>query len=816
MNINKAVFIEVILPLALPKQYTYAVDFEKAGDVKIGHRVIVQFGKKRIYSAIVYKIHLTKPSDYNPKLIEEIAEKDPIVTTKQLKLWEWIADYYMCTLGEVMSVALPSALKLSSESKFLYNDVEQKVWNELNDDEYVIAEALQSNKELTLEDIQNILMKKNVYPVIHKLMYHRICVVKEELQKKYSPKKISFIKLNERFNNENNLKELFGKLEKKNKQLEVLFHYLHLSPEKGRVKKSDFNKGKKLSQSSVKTLVKNEIFVETKEEVSRLIAEKLDVKDIENLSKAQENAYLEIKEVFQEKNIAVLEGITGSGKTHIYIKLIKEQIKKGNQVLYLLPEIALTAQIVVRLQKYFGNKVGIYHSKFNENERVEIYHKVLKNEYKIILSARSGVFLPFQKLSLVIVDEEHERSYKQFDPAPRYNARDISIVMSFMYNVKVLLGTATLSLETYRNIQQEKYSLIKLTERFGNAILPELKLLDTIDLRNRKKMKGLFSDPFISEMKEALDRKEQVIIFQNRRGYAHYLNCTTCNWIPYCPNCDVSLTYHKFFNKLVCHYCGHNEKLVENCKACGSSDLSIKGIGTEQIEEEIIEIFPDKKTARLDLDTTRRKHGHEEIIFSFQNKEVDILIGTQMVTKGLDFDNVSLVGIVNADLLISFPDFRASERAFQLITQVSGRAGRKNKKGKVIIQTGNPNNDLLQILKEGRNPDFYFNEMLSREQFAFPPYVNLIQLTIKHIKPEAVRDASIMLANLIRKKLGKRVLGPTTPFVSRIRNMYLRQILIKMKKDTVYIKQTKLHILESITQVKKKFSTARIVIDVDP
>ncbi len=813
---NKAVFIEVILPLALPKQYTYAVPFEKADEIKIGHRVIVQFGKKRIYSAIVYKISHTKPNDYNPKLIEDIAEKAPVVTDKQLRLWEWIAGYYMCTLGEVMSVALPSAMKLSSETKFLYNEIAEETWSFFSDNEYVIAEALQSNNELTLEDVQNILMKKNVYPVLQSLMEYRVCVVKEELQKKYKPKKIAFIQLNPRFKNENALKALFEKLEKKTKQLEVLFHYLHLSPEKGRVKKTDFNKNNKLSKSSVTTLVRNEVFVESKEEVSRLIAEKILVKDIENLSPAQEQAYLEIKEYFKQKNICVIEGVTGSGKTHIYVKLIQEQIDKGNQVLYLLPEIALTAQIVVRLQKYFGRKVGIYHSKFNENERVEIYQKVLKNEYKIILSARSGVFLPFQKLGLIIVDEEHERSYKQFDPAPRYHARDVAIIMSYLYNVKVLLGTATLSLETFRNIELKKFDLVKLKERFGKAVLPKITYLNTIDLRKRKMMKSLFSDPFIAKISEALARKEQVIIFQNRRGYANYLNCTTCNWIPYCPNCDVSLTFHKFFNKLVCHYCGHNDKVVENCKACGSADLNIKGIGTEQIEEELISLFPENKTARLDLDTTRRKHGHEEIIFAFQNGEVDILIGTQMVTKGLDFDNVSLVGIVNADLLISFPDFRASERAFQLITQVSGRAGRKEKKGEVIIQTGNPENELLQILKDNRTSDFFYTEMLSRKQFFFPPYINLIQLTIKHKQPEAVRDAAAMLGSLIRQKLGNRVLGPTTPIVSKVRNQYLRQILIKLEKENAFIKNSKQHILESIAKTKKKFASIRVVIDVDP
>ena len=817
---NKALFIEVILPLALPQAYTYAVPFEIAAFIKIGQRVIVQFGKKRMYSALVYNLSYEKPTDYNPKLIESIADEKPIITPKQFKLWEWISSYYMCTMGEVMAVALPSALKLSSESKFLYNEVPQELWKLFNDNEFLVAEALQANNELSLEDIQNILLKKNVYPVIQSLMEHRICVVKEELQKKYKPKKISFIALNKRFKDENALQALFEKLDNKPKQLEVLLAYMQLSPQRGKVKKSDFSseklKAKKISKSSISTLIKNEILVESKEEISRLISDKIDIKTIENLSKAQEKALEEVKQAFTEKKVCVLEGITGSGKTHVYIKLIQEQINKGKQVLYLLPEIALTAQIVVRLQKYFGNKVGIYHSKFNENERVEIYQKVLSNEYKVILSARSGVFLPFQNLGLIIVDEEHERSYKQFDPSPRYHARDISIIMSSIYNINVLLGSATLSLETYRNVHQGKFALVQLMERFGDAVLPEIEYLNTIDLRNRKKMNGLFSQPFINQINTVLDKGEQLIIFQNRRGYANYLNCTTCNWIPYCPNCDVSLTYHKFFNKLVCHYCGHSEAKVENCKACGSSDLNIKGIGTEQIEEEINLIFPNKKTARLDLDTTRRKHGHEEIIFAFQNKEIDILIGTQMVTKGLDFDNVTLVGIVNADLLISFPDFRASERAFQLITQVSGRAGRKKIKGKVLIQTGNPENALLQILKDNRTEDFYYQEMLTRKQFHFPPFINLIQLTIKHKQAEAVRDASIMLADLIRNKYGNRVLGPTTPIVSMIRLMYLRQILVKVEKDTQVIKELKQHILESIAKVKKKFATARIVIDVDP
>ena len=809
-------FIEVILPLALPKLYTYAVPLEMCASIQVGQRVIVQFGKNKIYTAIVYAILNEKPTDYLPKFIEDITSLTPIVTPYQLKLWEWIAQYYMCTLGEVMAIAIPSALKLSSETKLLFNTIEETVWAELDDQAYLVAEALQANVELSIEDVQNIVMKKNVYPILQHLMMLRVCVVKEELQTKYKPKKIAFISLNTRFQNETALKALFDQLDNKPKQLEVLFAYLQLSPERKKVRKADLIAQIKIAKSSLSTLVKNEIFTETQEEISRLIADKIIVKDIEILSEAQALSYEKIQENFSQKKVCVLDGVTGSGKTHVYLKLIEEQLKQGKQVLYLLPEIALTAQIVVRLQKHFGALVGIYHSKFNENERVEIYQKVLDNQFKIILSARSGVFLPFKNLGLIIVDEEHERSFKQFEPNPRYHARDVAIIMASHFDARVLLGSATISLETKRNIQLDKYALVKLEQRFGEAVLPELIFYNTIDLKNRKEMQGLFSNPFLHEMRAVLDKKEQVILFQNRRGFANYLNCTVCNWIPYCPNCDVSLTYHKFFNKLVCHYCGHQEKIVESCKACGSKDLTYKGIGTEQIEEEVALLFPDKKIARLDLDTTRSKHGHEEIIFAFQNGEIDILIGTQMVTKGLDFDHVSLVGIINADLLISFPDFRASERAFQLITQVSGRAGRKKIKGKVLIQTGNPDNPILTILKENNAEAFYYSELLNRKQFHFPPFVNLIQITLKHKQAEAVNDCAIILGNTLRTQLGNSILGPTTPVISKVRNMYLRQILIKLKKDHQHILSSKMFIQESINSMYKQFSTVRISIDVDP
>lgn len=813
---SKPLFLEVILPLALPKTYTYAVPFELAESVKIGHRVIVQFGKKKIYSAIVNSVHHQKPEDYQPKLIEEIADEKPIVSLKQLKLWQWIADYYMCTMGEVMTAALPSALKLSSETIFLYNQGEDTDWQLLSDDAYLLAEALQANTELKIEDVQAIIGRKKVYPIIEELMVQRICVVKEELQQKYSPKLVSFITLNPRYKSEQALNVLFENLEAKPKQSDVLMYFLHLSPGFKAIPKSELLKNEKISASSLQTLVKNDILIEEKKAVSRLLEDNLDVDLLEKLNHQQTEALEQIEHIFSENDVAVLEGVTGSGKTHVYIKLIESQIKKGKQVLYLLPEIALTAQIVMRLKKYFGERVGIYHSKFNEQERVEIYRNVLDKKYDIVLSARSGVFLPFENLGLIIVDEEHERSFKQFDPAPRYHARDVAVVMTKIYNCKTLLGTATLSLETYRNVSAGKYTKVQMPERFGDAELPEISLLDTVDLKKRKEMQGIFSNQMKDAIAEVLGRKEQVILFLNRRGFASYLNCNVCDWVPYCPHCDVSLTYHKFFNKLICHYCNYQEMNPKSCKACGSNDLNVKGIGTEQVEDEIGIIFPEAKVARLDLDTTRRKHGHEEIIFDFQDKKIDVLIGTQMVTKGLDFDNVSLVGIINADQMLNLPDFRAGERAFQLIAQVSGRAGRKNKKGKVLIQTSNPDHYILQAVKAYDFNTVLFHELHHRKQYFYPPFFNLIQITLKHKQAEAVTDASRQLGDLLRKPLGNRILGPTTPLIGRINNQYLKQILIKLEKDSSKLKKAKEEIEKAVNELQLKFKTVRIVIDVDP
>ncbi|MCB0509778.1 MAG: primosomal protein N', partial [Bacteroidetes bacterium] len=539
------------------------------------------------------------------------------------------------------------------------------------------------------------------------------------------------------------------------------------------------------------------------------------IRELEALNPHQEHALLEIRQGFEQRSVVVLEGVTGSGKTHIYIKLMEEALAAGKQVLYLLPEIALTAQIVLRLQRYFGEKIGVYHSKFNDQERVEIYRDVLNYKSPIILAARSGVFLPFSKLGLIIVDEEHERSYKQFDPAPRYHARDSAIMLAQFHKAQVLLGSATLSFETFNNVSLGKYAHVQLTERYGNAVLPKIELIDVLELKRQKKMQGLFSERLKTSIREALEKKEQVILFQNRRGFANYANCNLCNFIPYCPNCDVSLTYHKFFNKLVCHYCAHQEKMMETCRACGSNDIQVRGFGTEQIEDEIQILFPEAKIARLDLDSTRKKHGHEEIIFAFQNGEIDILIGTQMVTKGLDFDHVSVVGIVDADQLFSFPDFRAAERAFQLLAQVGGRAGRKDKQGVVLIQSKQIQHPVLQYIKDYNFGAFYFEDLLTRKQYAYPPYTALIQLTIKHKQPEELKEASKFLADALRKQLGRQVLGPSTPLISKVRNYYLRQILIKVEKNSSVIAKTKEVLRAAIDASQRKHRSAIIVVEVD-
>ena len=806
-----------MLPLALPQDYCYAVPVELVPFVKVGQRIIVQFGKSKFYTAIIKRIHNTKPA-FEPKLLDSLADEFPIVTEKQLKLWKWMAEYYLCTEGEIMQAALPAGLKLSSETKIIINEFYEGEYDSLNNEEFLIVQALKAQREMTVPAIQDILQRKNVYPFLRTLFNLGIALSAEEVIEKFKPRTETHVKLHDLYQDEKELERLYGDLSRAPKQVELLLAYSQLIKKNRHIKKNELLELSKSDAGTLKRLVEKKVFQEYKIEVSRLGSFYEEDITTATLSEDQQRAIDEIEWHFENKSTVLLHGVTSSGKTQVYIEKMAEVIREGKQVLYMLPEIALTAQIINRLRKYFGNQIGIYHSKFNQNERVEIWNKVLNGEYKLIVSARSGLFLPFKDLGLIIVDEEHDSSFKQMDPNPRYNARDCSIVLANHFNAKVILGSATPSLESYQNADKGKYGLVKMLHRYGNVELPEIVVEDMKREQKKKALHGSFSQTLTLGIQLALKNKEQIILFINRRGFSQYQTCKTCGFVYKCRNCDVSLTFHKFQNKLVCHYCGYIEPVERACKSCGTMDLAIVGMGTEKIEEEISELFPEAKVGRLDLDTTRAKHGHSMVISSFENKEIDILVGTQMVTKGLDFDNVSLVGIVNADHALYFPGFRSYERAFQVMMQVGGRAGRKQKRGKVIIQTSNPQHAVIaQVVAHDYNA-FYKSEMLERNRFHYPPYTRMVQITLRHKDVTMVEKAAHFLANNIRKTKVGELLGPTVPLISRVRNMYLRDILIKTNQQTPDLQTFKKVLRENLDMLRgdKDLKSVWISVDVDP
>ncbi len=823
-------FVEVILPLPVPGLFTYRVPYEMNASIGKWKRVVVQFGKKKIYTAIVVNIHETPPPNYSVKYILSILDQKPVMNNIQYGFWKWIADYYMSEPGEVMNVAIPSALKLASESKIVMNPDFDGDYDALGEKEYLVAEALDIQKQLTLTEVENIVEQKKVIPLIKTLIEKRLVLMEEELKEKYKPKIETYIRLTPGYRDEKKLGELFGQLEKRAyKQMETLMAYIQLSgfgrENEKKVRKKDLTIKIEKSNSAINSLVKKEVLEVYKETISRL-------EDFEassqpeniDLSETQSLALKEIQEGLAEKEVALFHGVTSSGKTEVYIKLIEEALQKGKQVLYLLPEIALTTQIINRLRKYFGNRVGVYHSKYNENERLEIWNNVLNpgaddletSNFKVILGPRSALFLPFSNLGLIIVDEEHDQSYKQYNPAPRYNARDAAVVLAKMHNAPILLGSATPSLESYYNTKTGKYALVNLHNRYGDVLMPEIFVADLKKETRQRTMKSHFSSFLLEHINEALKEKEQVILFQNRRGFSLRLECDTCNWMPECKNCDVTLIYHKHFNQLKCHYCGYSRRVPERCDSCGSTHLHMKGFGTEKIEDDLSILYPDAKIRRMDLDTTRSKNAYQNIITDFEEGRIDILVGTQMVTKGLDFDNVSIVGILNADSLISFPDFRSFERSFQLMSQVSGRAGRKSKRGKVIIQTFNPYHSVIRNVIDHDYLAMYNSQILERRNFKYPPFYRLIQLQLKHKDPRILNEAARELAIMLRQILGNRILGPEYPMVSRIRNLYLKNILIKLEKPE--LKKHKAQISKTIDTFRGQaaFKSIRVAVDVDP
>ena len=837
-------FVDVIIPLSVPNLYTYRVPHELNADVAIGKRVVVQFGKGKLYTAIVRSIHEKPPKLYEAKYLDSILDEQPIVNTLQLEHWDWMSNYYMCTIGEVMVAALPSGLRLASESKIVLNprfDITNRA-SEMSDTEHLILDALELRNVLTLNEVADLIEKKTVYPIIKSLIDKGAILIEEELKEKFKPKMASFVRITAETDNEDQLKLLFDKLEKRGtKQLEVLVAYISLSKRYSKareeVRKADILKVVSGGNAALEALVKKNVFEIYEREVGRLASFENENK-VSNLNEPQQEVFDNIQSQFglvshQKddndkkqnvlKDVVLLHGVTSSGKTEIYVKLIEQVIAQGKQVLYLLPEIALTTQIINRLRKYFGDTVGVYHSKFNESERVEVWNKVLSNapsasnHFKLIIGARSALFLPFSNLGLVIVDEEHDTSYKQYDPAPRYNARDGAIYLAYLHKAKTLLGSATPSLESYYNAEEGKYGFVSIMQRFGGIQMPEILISDVKEAQKRKQMKSHFSPLLLDTITLALEKKEQVILFQNRRGFAPQLECNICAWVPQCVNCDVSLTYHKATNQLRCHYCGYAIKPPNKCGACGDTDLRMKGFGTEKVEEELQLFYPKARIARMDLDTTRSKFAHQHIIQDFEERNIDILVGTQMVTKGLDFDNVSMVGILNADSMLNFPDFRSFERSFQLMSQVAGRAGRKNKRGTVIIQTHNPAHSIIKEVMENDYLSMYTNQLLDRKNFNYPPYYRLIELTVIHRELDLVNDAAKYLADRLKKQFGKRVLGPEFPIVSRIRNLFHKTILVKIEREASVV-QVKKILSEELIKAKamSEYKSVRVNLDVDP
>jgi primosomal protein N' (replication factor Y) len=809
-------FIDVILPIPIQKTFTYSVTQFEYEFLKKGMRVAVSFGKTKMYTGLVFNLHQIPPETYDAKEILQILDNKPIVTEHQLKHWEWISTYYMCGLGDVYRAALPSAFLLESETIIFKNESFDNKYI-LNDEEFLIYEALQHQSQLTIHQVVDILGKKKVLPIINELIQKSAVYIKEEIYEQYKPKLIKYVRLSNNYNSENSLELLMNELSRATKQREVIMTFFQLSASKKPIKVKDLEKVSGASSSIIKALeVKGVLefyFIKTDR-----ISYKGETSALKKLNNYQKQALKEIKISFTTKDVILLHGITSSGKTEVYTKLIQETLDSGKQALFLLPEIALTTQIISRLQNYFGNQISVFHSKYSMNERVEVWNNVLENKPKaqIILGARSSIFLPFNNLGLVVVDEEHETSYKQFEPSPRYNARDAAIVLSHLHQGKILLGSATPSLETYFNASENKYGLVELNRRFGDVKLPKIELIDIKEKQRKREMTGHFSDTLLKQIQEELEENKQIILFQNRRGFSPIVECSTCGVSPQCPNCDVSLTFHKFKHELKCHYCNYLRAMPNSCGACGSNNLSTKGFGTEQIELELKKIFPDYSIGRMDLDTTRGKYGYQKIIGAFEAKEIDILVGTQMLSKGLDFENVSLVGILNADMMLNFPDFRAHERAFQLMVQVSGRAGRSKKQGKVMIQTYNPYHQILQQVSITDYTTMYKEQMQDRWQYHYPPYYRLIKITLKHKDYQKTETGVNWLVRALQNVFGENVLGPSSPAVSRIRNQYIKNVMIKIppKQSIVKTKHEIIKVKNSFQSISD-FRPIRFIIDVD-
>ncbi|SCY09890.1 replication restart DNA helicase PriA [Nonlabens sp. Hel1_33_55] len=811
-------FLDVILPLPLERYFTYCITAAEADFIQQGMRVAVPFGKSKIYTGIAVGVRQNIEVAYDIKDIEFVIDESPILQEGQIKFWEWIASYYLCSVGQVMKAALPKSLLLESET-IIQRDENTNVEDDaLTDQEFLILEALDNRKAMKVDDVASLLDRKTVLPILRQMLSKHLIILQEELYNTYKAKTEKYISLAPEFKSEHALRELLDSMSRAPKQREVLMTLFMMRAGDKLVKSKDLETRAKASRAVLKSLIDKQILLETEQEVSRMLMDRQTGSELYELNESQEIAYGEIKQAFQESKVCLLHGVTSSGKTEIYVKLIEEYLAQGKQCLYLLPEIALTTQLIGRLQHYFKHQVLVYHSKYNLNERQEVWNLVLDaTEPYVIIGARSALLLPFEDLGLIIVDEEHETSFKQFDPAPRYNARDASIVLGKMKGSQILLGSATPSLESYYNTTIGKFELVELKKRYGNVLMPEINMIDIKEKHRKKRMTGHFSDTLIEAMTEAFKNDEQVILFQNRRGFAPIMECNTCGHAPQCPNCDVSLTVHQHRGQMRCHYCGYHTFIPRECIACSSTDLDTKGFGTEQIEAEFKEIFPNRRIARMDLDTTRGKYSYEKLIDKVENREVDCLVGTQMLTKGLDFRHVTLVGVLNADAMLNFPDFRSHERCFQLLTQVAGRAGRTEKRGTVLLQSYNPHHMILQQVSTYDYKTMFKEQLQDRYQFKYPPYQRLIRITFKHRDYSTTLQAGEWFVGALNQiEHGVEVLGPEFPPVSRVRNLFNVHVMVKMGKT--HSPET---IKGFISKVKKSFESikqyrsVRCNIDVD-
>ncbi len=816
-------FADVILPVPIPQLFTYRIPRIMNDSIRIGARVIVQFGKGRIMTAVVGKIHHKPPEKYQAKYLIELLDNEPLVTPSQLWLFDWVADYYLCNVGEVMNMALPSGLKVSSQSRIQVNPEFDRL-EILSTQEQEFLTVLEEQVSMTYDDATKIMTEGNVNSFIKSLIDKHAIILYEEVKEKYQPKRVKKIRLAAAYADADAVGILLDELSKTPKQQDVILAYLRHVPIQQLLDKNKVGISKSLlgeaatSESSLRTLIKNGILEQNEVIVSRFEEQETGSLQQIVLTADQQRASDQIMEHFGAREIVLLHGITGSGKTEVYVDIIHKVLGSGSQVLFLLPEIALTTQIVLRLKRIFGDKMGVYHSKFSDNERVEVWKGVVEGRYQFVVGVRSAVFLPMDNLGLIIVDEEHETSYKQFDPAPRYHARDVAIMIALRQKAKVLLGSATPSMESYHLVKRGRYGLVELTKRYGDAQLPKIDLIDIKKERKEKTMKHDFSSELLNAIAGNIAKNEQTIIFQNRRGYAPYMNCMECNWIGECEQCAVSLTFHMGNRQLICHYCGYHEPEPKVCPVCKSPKLRTMGVGTEKIEDDLNEFFPQAKTLRMDLDTTRTKNAYQQLIGEFEQGGVDILVGTQMISKGLDFGKVSLVGIFNADRMIHYPDFRSAERAFQMLLQVSGRAGRRDTPGRVLIQTASPEHPILKMVIEHDYHSFFESEIAERKRYNYPPFTRVIKITTKHPDRVTALQAAEELARQLAQHMGsERILGPERAMVERIRNKFLFEIWLKLEKDKLNIKAAKEVVKEKVGDLatSKKFKSVQVIINVD-